>query len=411
MKSKKKRMAMSEEELDRLHIMKQLHSKLIKQADASDSLGLSIRQIKRLYRNYKRTGAEGLISNHRGGNRAISEDIKQHIITTVKDKYHDFGPYFASEKLLENNGLKINRETLRQWMIEENLWSGKKRRKARIHQSRERRHRYGELIQIDGSHHDWFEGRSPKCCLLVFIDDATSKLMEMRFEKSETTMGYFHCVDSYIRKHGLPVALYSDKDSVFTVNTPTKIDGVSTESQFGRAMRELKIETILAYSPQAKGRVERANGTLQDRLVKEMRLGNISDIDTANEYLPEFIKLYNEKFSVEAQNSSDAHREFTDDKFSKLSEALSIKSQRTLSKNLEFSFKNQIFQIKRLCSGYSFRNSKVDIFETLDGRILVKRGNEYLNYSLIGKNLYSTKIADSKEINHVMDEILVEAAA
>jgi Homeodomain-like domain len=408
---KEQRILMSYKELDRLQVMKKLSAGGINQEEASIELGLSTRQIRRIFHKYTVEGAEGVTARYKSGNRGFDESFKEKVIFTLKLNYHDFGPTFAAEKLREQNNLIVNRETLRQWMIEEKLWTGKKRRKARIHQSRERRSRYGELIQIDGSHHAWFEGRGSKCCLLVFIDDATGKLMELRFEESETTRGYFECVNNYIRNYGLPLAFYSDKDSVFTVNAPGKIDGLKGETQFARAMREVKIEIILAHSPQAKGRVERANGTLQDRLVKEMRLRNICNIKEGNEYLPEFIKEYNKKFSIVAASKDDAHRKIGEDELLRLEEILSIRDSRRLSKNLEFSYKNVIYQVKRKGTGYSFRHSKVDIFELADGRILVKKGSEYLNYETINKGVNALKLADSKEINSIMDKLVKKEAA
>jgi hypothetical protein len=235
--------------------------------------------------------------------------------------------------------------------------------------------------------------------------------MVLRFEEQETTNGYFRCSYEYISKHGFPLSWYSDKDSVFTVNMPDKVSGLNRETQFSRAMKELKIEIILAHSPQAKGRVERANGTLQDRLVKELRLRNISNIEEANKYLPEFAKEYNKKFAKQPLSEVDSHRKWEEVSDMKLAEVLSIKHTRTLTKNLEFSYNSKIYQIQRRCSGYSFRYSKVDILEKMDGSIVVKRGNEYLNYKVIAKDLCAIKMADSKEINYMVDRIVEARAA
>lgn len=296
-------------EIERAGIMKRVMDKEITQQDASLQLNITIRQVKRLSKRFRDEGEAGLVSKRIGkGNRKFKESVKQNALDLIKLHYFDFKPTFASEKLEERHGIKINRETLRGWMQKEGIWKGRKRSKARIHQSRERRSCVGELIQIDGSHHDWFEGRASKCCLLVFIDDATSRLMHLRFEPSETTIGYFAGIESYVLTHGCPVAFYSDKDSVFVVNHPDKIDGLKGQTQFQRAMQELGIHMISAHSPQAKGRVERANGTLQDRLIKEMRLLGISDIETANAYLSEFIEIHNKKFAEEPFSMVDAHK-------------------------------------------------------------------------------------------------------
>jgi hypothetical protein len=329
-------------------------------------------------------------------------------MNVVKEKYADFGPTLAAEKLEVSEKLKIHRASLRGLMMKEGLWEGKRRKEARVHQSRERRGMIGELVQIDGSHHDWFEGRRGKCCLLVFIDDATSRLMELRFEESETTIGYMKCVKNYIIKHGVPLAFYSDKDSVFTVNKPCKIDGLKGDTQFGRAMKELKIALILAHSPQAKGRVERANGTLQDRLVKELRLRGINTLEEANKYLAEFMVEYNSKFGVKAALEGDAHREA--DKVERLEEILSIRETRKLSKNLEFSYYNKIYQVKREGTGYTFRHAVVDIYELLDGSIIVKKGSERLKYEVLGAGGAGTEIANGKELNRIVDNIAKEVA-
>lgn len=402
-----KRISMSEKELERLPIMNQLLEKRISQAEASLKLEVSIRQIRRLLYNYRQQGAKGLISRKRGGNRGFKEDFKQEIILIVKTNYHDFGPSFASEKLRENNNLIINRETLRQWMIEEQLWVGTKLKQAKIHQTRERRSCYGELIQIDGSHHNWFEGRAPKCCLIVFIDDATGKIMELRFSDTETTKAYFNCIHNYINNHGIPVTFYSDKAGIFTVNKVNKDEEIKYETQFARVMNDLKIEMILAHSPQAKGRVERANCTLQDRLVKEMRLRKISNMEGGNKYLPEFIKSFNSKFAVIAKNDKDAHRKLEADKLLKIDEILSIKNSRKLSKNLEFSYNNTIYQVNKVKSSCSLRFAQVDILELMDGKIVIKKDSQYLKYRTIKKSVSAIKTADSKEINSMIDQIII----
>ena len=189
---------LNEEEMDRLCVLRQVKDRQLTQVEAGLRIGLTSRQIRRLLKQVEGSGFKGIKSRKLGGNRSFPEDFKARVMTVVKASYADFGPTFAAEKLLECNGLTVNRETLRQWMIETGLWKGRPRKAARIHQSRERRPRFGELVQIDGSHHDWFEGRAPKCCLLVFIDDATSEILALRFEPSESTMGYMRCLEGHI---------------------------------------------------------------------------------------------------------------------------------------------------------------------------------------------------------------------
>ena len=299
----------------------------------------------------------------------------------------------------------INRETLRHLMIEAGLWKGRSRKKARIHQSRQRRSCFGELVQIDGSHHDWFEGRGPRCCLIVFIDDATSRLVGLGFFEGETTKAYMEVARAQFRKYGRPIAYYSDKDSVFTVNREQCVDRLLKDTQFQRAMRTLHIELINAHSPQAKGRVERANKTLQDRLVKELRLRDISDIATANAYLPEFMEEYNARFSIEAFDGTDKHRPLLQNE-GELSRILSIHATRKLTKNLEFSFENIIYQIVTETTGYRLRGKEVTIIQHLGGTMEVLCDETSLGYKIINKDNRLSNI-ETKMLNVVMDQLIM----
>ncbi len=400
---KRIRYTMTSQEIERVSMMKRIESRDLSQQEAGEILSLSVRQIKRLWKRYKASGSEGLVSLHVGGNRAFTETFKERVLKAMREKYADFKPTFASEKLLERENLAVNHETLRRWMIAEGLWKGRGRKPARIHQSRERRPQYGELIQIDVSPHDWFEGRGPKCCALVFVDDATSCIQQLRFEPSETTLGYFRCIESYVQTHGLPGAFYSDKHSIFLVSHGDKISGLKGTTQFQRAMQSLKIPLICAHSPQAKGRVERANQTLQDRLIKEMRLRGISTIEQANAFMPEFIKVYNKKFGVEASHPKDAHRPLSHTP-EELKQILSHQETRTLSKNLELSYQKEIYQIQRLGSGYSLRHAAVVVCEHMDGKIELIRGTEILKYKIFPNIHEEPEIADCKEINAILDK-------
>lgn len=392
---------MNQQEVLRLQIMERLKNGELGQGEASKILKISCRQVRRLVKIYKQQGAKSLVSKKRGkpSNNRICEETKRNILTIIKEKYIDFGPTFLGEKLLENHNIIVSKETLRQFMISENIWETKRRKKAQIHQMRERRSCFGELIQIDGSPHDWFEGRGEKCCLLVFIDDATGMLVNLRFEESETTAGYFRATKGYITKYGLPMAFYSDKHSIFRVNMPN----CEAETQFGRIAKELGIEIICANSPQAKGRVERANGILQDRLVKEMRLLKINSIEAANFYLPEFIEQYNKKFAVEAKNSADAHIKLVGNE--NLDLIFSFKENRTLSKNLELSYYNTIYQIKTKNSGYRLRHAKVTVYEDLEGKITIIYKGKKLNYSCYKKQQKTAQIVEAKALNNKIDSI------
>lgn len=392
---------MNNKEILRLQVIEKLNDGRLGQSEASKILRTSCRQIRRLLKAYRQQGAKSLVSKKRGkpSNNKICGEIKQNILTITKEKYIDFGPTFLREKLLENHNITVSRETLRKWMIVDNIWKTKHHKKARIHQMRERRSCFGELVQIDGSPHDWFEGRREKCCLLVFIDDATSKLVNLRFEEVETTAGYFRTTKEYVTRYGLPMAFYSDKHSIFRINMPN-CEGVT---QFGRMVQELGIEIICANSPQAKGRVERANGILQDRLIKEMRLRGISDIETANIYLPEFIEQYNKKFAVEPKSSADAHVKLNGNE--NLDSIFCFKEGRVLSKNLELSYYSDLYQIKTENRGYRLRHAKVTVCEDLEGKITIIYKGEKLLYKCYKKQKKTAEIIEAKVLNHKIDSI------
>lgn len=283
-------LTMSRRELDRVELMRRIQERRTTQAEAAEMLGLTARQVQRVYRAYREAGAAGLVSKQRGrpSNRRLPDALRDDALRLVRERYDDFGPTLAHEKLTEVHGLRLSVETLRKWMIADCIWQTRAQRRGRVHQPRSRRSCFGELIQIDGCNHEWFEERGPRCVLLVFVDDATSRLMELRFAHSESTFDYFESTKHYIATYGKPVAFYSDKAGIFRVNAGDPKGGRGT-TQFARAMSELDIEILCANSPQAKGRVERAHLTLQDRLVKELRLAAICNIDDANQWLPTFI--------------------------------------------------------------------------------------------------------------------------
>lgn len=394
-------LTMSDQEIERLAIIRQVSESRLKQTKASKLLDLSTRQIRRLVRKYRTKGAAGLVSVRRGkmSNRYRGDEFKDQIKQLVSQHYYDFGPTFAAEKLFEVHGLKISKERLRHWMIEWELWHAK-HEKVNIHQTRERRACFGELIQIDGSHHDWFEGRGPKCCLLVFIDDATSKIVGLRFESQETTAGYFKLTRQYIEYYGRPFSFYSDKDSIFRINRPGILE--SEETQFGRAMRELGIETICANSPQAKGRVERVNKTLQKRLVRELRLRGISDIKSANAYLPEYLENHNRRFAKEARNPLNKHTGYLPLKET-LDLIFTFQEERTLSKNLELSYYNLIYQICGVGVGHRLQHKKVMVCEDLNGRITLLQEGRRLEYKTISKQERAAKVVPLKQLDEALD--------
>jgi len=276
---------MSDRELTRLRVLIDLTDGRLTVEAAGTLMGLGRRQIFRLRRAFTLGGPAALASRQRGrpSNRRHGEIFRQTVLALVREHYRDFGPTLATEKLAERHGLKVGVETLRQWMMAGGLWIDRHHRLPSPHQPRRRRECLGELVQIDGSEHAWFEDRGPKCTLLAFVDDARSRLMHLRFVASESAFDYFRSTRAYIEVHGKPVAFYSDKHSIFRVNNKDAIGGDGM-TQFSRALSALNIDIICANSPQAKGRIERTFGTLQDRLVKELRLAGISSITAANDW-------------------------------------------------------------------------------------------------------------------------------
>jgi transposase len=337
---------MSHQEIDRVGIVELVESKKLSQVEGARQLNISSRQIRRLQKRYRQEGVAGLTSKHRGkpSNNQISEAIKSEICKLIQEKYSDFGPTLAHEKLVEQHNIKLSIESLRQIMIADDLWVPKQRKTKRVFQLRPRRERFGELIQIDGSPHDWFEGRSDSCTLIVFIDDATSLLTSLQFFPTETTKAYMDVLKNHMASYGRPVSLYSDRHGIFRVNQKEAKSG-DGHTQFSRALDTLDIESIQAQTPQAKGRVERVNKTLQDRLVKEMRLKGINHLDEANVYLPEFISDFNQRFEKPAKNKEDAHRKVLHTP-REIDLILSRHSKRKASNELEISYEKTIYQIQ-----------------------------------------------------------------
>lgn len=400
--------AMSHKELDRVGVIRKVVDGVLLQREAALQLDVSVRQVKRLVRAFRAEGASGLVSRHRGrlGNNRIAASVRDHFIELVRTRYHDFGPTLAHEKLAEEHGFGHSVETLRAWMIAEGLWRPRQRRQASIHQRRPRRPCRGELVQIDGSPHAWFEDRGDACCLIVFIDDATGELGALRFVPVESTRAYMETLASYLQAHGRPVAFYSDRHSIFRVNHPDR-EGELT--QFSRALKTLDIGAIHANTPQAKGRVERANQTLQDRLVKELRLRAISDIDAANAFLPEFVADYNRRFAKPPQNPADAHRPVLHDA-GELALILSIHHTRTLSKNLTCQFHNREYQITGQGKGYRLRRSFVTLCEDFDGQITILSKGQMLNYRLLEQGEPPIPIENEKSVLGRIDQIKQQQA-
>jgi transposase len=393
-----KLLTMSNAELNKLEIMQKLKEKKITQHEAGKMLGLSERQIKRLYKQYREQGTAGLVSKRRGqkSNHQMKEGVRKKALDLLSGKYRGFGPTLGCEKLVEVEDMKISVESVRKIMLTEGLWKSRRVRKIVTHQMRERRPCFGELVQIDGSPHDWFEGRGPGCVLIVFIDDATGKLVQLRFVERESFFSYCEVAEGYFRQCGKPVAFYSDKHGIFRVNIPNCSSGDNL-TQFGRAMQQLDIEIICASTPQAKGRVERANQTLQDRLVKEMRLLGISNMTAGNAFLPEFMADFNRRFAVEPTSQHDAHRPLTS--LDNLAIILTWQEPRILTKNLSVQFDKVVYQIQTQHPTYALRNATVTVCRNAHGIVTILYKGDPLDYTIFHKQPKQAEVVPSKEID------------
>jgi len=302
---------------------------------------------------------------------------------------------------VEKDKLQLSVESVRKIMIEEGLWKPRKLKKVVTHQMRERRACFGELVQIDGSPHDWFEGRAEACVLLVFIDDASGKLLQLLFVENESFFSYCSAAEGYFRQYGKPVAFYSDKHGVFRVNTPS-LGQSDALTQFGRAMRELDIQIICANTPQAKGRVERVNQTLQDRLVKEMRLRRISSMADGNAYLPEFIADFNQRFAVEPRSPVDAHRALTtqDD----LATILTWQEQRVVSKNLTVQFEKVVYQIQTKRPSYALRNAHVTVCVNAQQQVTLLYKGKPLEHTIYHQQAKQSEVVMAKDLDTALKE-------
>lgn len=398
---------MTRKEIDRLNVIHQIAAKEHTQKSGAAKLGITTRQMRRIISRYRQFGEAGLVSRHRGkaSNNAITPEKRARILELVHEYYRDFGPTLAAEKLEENHGETISREALRTLMINEGIWKAKSRKKQKPHQSRERRARFGELIQIDGSPHDWFEGRRPPCTLIVFIDDATGEFMELHFEETETIRGYATALKSYLHEYGAPIAFYCDKHGIFRINKEDPAQS-SSFTQFGRMVESLRIEMIYASTPQAKGRVERANQTLQDRLVKELRLNNINTIAAANEFLKEYKYTISDKFAVQARSSENAHRKVPMSK-DELDVVFSLHAQRKVSKNLEIRFENNVYRLAVEGKNLTMRGATVTVCKRFDGSVFILYKQRRIPCILAKKAPRQTsKAVSSKGLNAYLDAII-----
>ncbi|QRR07004.1 ISNCY family transposase [Burkholderia sp. MS455] len=389
-------------ELDRLKVIQAVVDLGLKPGRAAERLGLTVRQIERLVIRYRESGAAGLTSRKRGrpGNRRLDEELARRALTIIRERYADFGPTLACEKLSECHGIQLAKETVRRLMTDAGLWVPRRQRPPKVYQPRARRACLGELIQIDGSDHRWFEERAPACTLLVYVDDATSRLMMLHFTQTESTFSYFEATRAYLERYGKPVAFYSDKYSVF--RSPTAGKTGSSVTQFGRAMYELNIDTFCANSSLAKGRVERAHLTLQDRLVKELRLRGISTVAEANAYAPSFMAAYNARFAKPPRSDFNAHRPLRDDE--DLDTLLTWRETRRVSKSLTVLHDRVLYLLDDTPVNRKLIHRYIDVWEYPDGRIEIRADGKVLSCRLYDKlaEVDQGAVIEHKRLSHVL---------
>jgi transposase len=391
------------QELDRAKVIEAHANGEIKASVAALRLQVSTRHVKRLLERYEQYGASGMISGRRGkqSNNLLDPKLASRALELVQERYADFGPTLACEMLHERHQVTLSKETLRKLMIEAGLWIPRDTRRPRLHQPRERRACVGELVQIDGSRHTWFEQRGSACTVLVFIDDATSRILRLHFSETETTASYFDAMRSYLQQHGKPQAFYADRAAVF--RSPAANRHIPT--QFQRALDELGIDLICANSPQAKGRVERANRTLQDRLVKGLRLDGISTIEAANAWAESFIENHNQRFARPPRSNLDVHAPLRKD--DDLTWILSHRDMRKLSTKLTLQYESRQYVLKDAPEVRALVGQAIAIHTHRNGCIELRAAGKVLDYSVLGLP-GGARVAevDSKALHHAVDQLI-----
>lgn len=369
-----------QKELKRLHVIHKVIEGNLTQVEAAGILSLSERQIGRIVKRIKEEGDRGIQHQSRGkeSSKKLPKKLIARIVRLYQEKYQGFGPTFTAEKLFELEGIDVSKETVRTYLLEAGQWQ--KNRKVRTHrQWRERKGCLGEMLQLDGSHHDWFEGRRPKCVLMAYIDDATNKVYG-RFYEYEGTIPAMDSFKRYIRKHGIPMSVYMDKHTTYKSTAEPSIEdeinGTKPLSEFGRALSELAVEIIHAHSPQAKGRIERLFKTLQDRLVKEMTLRGINTIEEANRYLDSYLSAHNKRFAVKAKEQDDLHRDIP--KGLNLDKILCVRTVRTLRNDFTIAHDGKLYQIQE-----AIKSKKVLVEERVNGRMLITHKGDSLKFKEI----------------------------
>lgn len=379
-----KLICMTEKELARYDVINNLIAKKINGLDAAKQLDLTTRQIGRLKKKVNENGAEGLIHKSRGqdGNRKLDADVMLSVEKLLQEKYNGFGPTFAAEKLLEIDKIKISKETVRGTMARIGTWEIKQRKNGGFkHVWRARKDNYGEMQQFDGSYHIWFGDE--ESCLLLSVDDATGKITHAVFDINESTKAVFRFWLGYFRKNGLPLSIYLDKFSTYKINHKNAVDNKDMLTQFERAMNQIDVRPITAHSPEAKGRVERMFQTLQDRLVKELKLAGITTADEANKFLETYIPKFNAKFSVIPKRRKNLHKRMGKETSERLPQIFSIQNSRVVNNDYTIMFKTKYFQLDKTQPTTVYKKDAVMVEERLDGEIKLNLNNKYLIYTVL----------------------------
>lgn len=388
---------MSKKELKRLPVIHKVMEKRLTQVKAAEMLDLCDRQVRRLIGKIKADGDSAIIHGNRGKESPfkLSKRREEKIMGIVEKRYYDFGPTFAAEKLWESEKIKIGKEKLRQLMTSWRLWHPKSRKKDQVHQWRERKHHRGEMIQMDGSDHNWLEDRGSRLILMGYIDDATNDIYG-RFYEYEGTFSAMDSFKRYMLKYGLPHSLYLDKHSAYRTtrqaNLEEDLKGEFAKTQFARALSELGVKIIYAHSPQAKGRIERSFETLQDRLVKEMRLAGICTLEQANGFLEDYLPKHNTRFAIKPLRRTDLHGPVP--KRLNLDEIFCLKEYRTISNGYTFHWKNRVFLIKNL--SITMRKQRVCVMEHFNGKITLKLRNKHLTFEEVTRKDLQAIARDQK---------------
>ena len=377
----KETIPMSQKEGDRLQVIQRTVATRGGQAVAAQQLGVRVRHVKRLVRQYRAHGATGLVSRRRGPrpNNARAPALREQVLAVLRERYPDFAPTLAQEKLTERHGYTVSVETLRRWLSAAGWWQPKRRRAPRVHPRRPRRSCVGELRPIDGSPHDWVEGRAPVCTRRVFIDDATSRLMARRFVPAETTQASRATLHLSLAQDGRPMAIYSDQHSIFRVNHEGR---AGERTPFPRTLDTLDIAPIPAHTPQAKGRGERAQQTLQDRLVKERRLHSLHTLAAANAWLPTFLADSTRRVAVAPAAPLDVHRPVRHAP-EDLARIFAFHHARIISQTRCVQFRNRTSQLQGPGSGYRLRRAAGTGCEAFDGSIQLLQQGRALAYRLL----------------------------